>query len=205
MNSQEPPPTSRDSAVGHKDRVRVEGKCLVVTTDSVLPPVCIQSNRPLGEGDMARESLYWYPPWVAILALSGPLVIPALFLLRKRCTITYGLVPELRRRYRILRIVRIASIIIAVFVLLFLCAVWIGLPVLYPSVMLDIGLGRIAVANSIAILVVGGLGFIANVIGRPPLRVTNYHRGAFWVTGCSNEYLARIEREEHRGGACLEA
>jgi hypothetical protein len=49
-----------------------------------------------------------------------------------------------------------------------------------------------------ASIVIGILFFIALVavfIGNTPLSVTGYRGGLFWVKGCSDDFLARIETE----------
>ncbi len=183
------PENWRDSAL------RVDGRHLVVPAGTVLPPVCVKTNQPVSQADMVRASLFWCSPWVAIAALGGLLVIPALFLLGKRFTITYGLVPELRRRYRTLRIVKMAAVVSGSVTLLFACAVFVGMFVFFPSVVLDIGPGVIVKPLMIANVVGFSLLFVAILSGIRPLTVRKHRQGVFWVKGCSEEYLARLEAE----------
>ena len=147
---------------------------------------------------MVRASLFWCSPWVAILALGGPLVIPALFLLGKRFTVTYGMIPSVRRLYRIGRICKTAAAIGCFVTLLFTGAVFVGMLVFYPSVVFDIGPAEIGKGAMFVFAVGSGSGLVSLLIGSWPLSLTKYRQGMFWVDGCSEEYLARIEAEGDR-------
>ncbi|GEM_PF-1095188 len=168
----------------------VDGKYLVVSASTVLPPICVKTNQPVSQTDMIRGTFYWCSPWVAILVLGGPLVIPAIFLLKKRVSITYGLVPELRREWRVWRIAKISI------------AIAFATPTLALAGMLVI-LPLAPLATSVeSILTIGVLIIVAFVvslpalfIGNPPLTVVKHRRGLFWVKGCSAAYLARLEAE----------
>lgn len=165
---------------------------LVVSANTVLPSICIKTNQPVSQADMIRGEFYWCSPWVAILALGGPLVIPAFFLLRKRITITYGLTPELRRKWRIWRIAKIGMIGIT-----FVTPV-LALAVIFAigSLAWPVGPGLIG-ALMIVALDVSFIALLVSIfIGNPPLTAVKHRHGLFWVKGCSAAYLARMEAEK---------
>jgi hypothetical protein len=175
--------------------LRVDGRYLVVPTETVLPPVCIRTNRTVSEADMVRVSLFWCSPWVAILALGGLLVIPALFLQGRRFTVTCGMIPSVRRLYRIGRICKTAAVIGCFVTLLLTGAVFVGMFVFYPSAVLDIGPAVIGKGVMFVLAVGSGSGFVSLLIGNWPLSLAKHRQGMFWVDGCSEEYLARFEGE----------
>ncbi len=182
-------PATSSFGDGEGSSIRVEGKSLVAPTERVLPPVCVRTNRAVSEADMVQASLFWCSPWVMFTVLGGPLVIPALFLLGKRFTITYGLIPELRRRYRIWRTVKIALGVLCVCISALTGAAFAAAFAIYPSAEFNFT----AAVLVLAILVGFGGSFSVIFIGNPPLIPAKYRQGMFWVNGCSGEYLARIE------------
>jgi hypothetical protein len=71
---------------------RVDGKCLVVASGTVLPPVCVKTNQPVSEGDLVRKQFDWCSPWVALLLLVNVLVLLIVyFIVHKKCSLTFGL------------------------------------------------------------------------------------------------------------------
>lgn len=195
-NPYESPQTDCSAPENWQDSaLRVEGKHLVILTGTVLPPVCVKTNRPVSEADMVRVTLYWCSAWVAVLALGGPLVIPALFLLGRRFTVTCGMIPSVRRLYRLGRICRTAAAIGCFGTLLFTGAVFVGMLVFYPSAVLDIGPAVIGKGVVFVLAVGSGSGLVAFLVGNWPLSLAKCSRGMFWVEGCSEEYLARFEAE----------
>ena len=178
--------------------LRVEGRYLIIPEGTVLPPVCIRTNRPVSQVDMVRKTLYWCSPWAVILGVSGGiLTIPIIFLFMRRIKITYGLAPELHRKYRILRLVRSAAVI-GCFTSLVLPFLAFFVPiVLYRSELIDAAPSIIVMGKVLMVAFVVGflLMSVAILIGTGPLSLRKYRDGMFWVKGCSEEYLARIEAE----------
>ncbi len=90
-------PTVDASAELSTAKVRVEGKCLVVTSGAVLPPFCVKTNTAVQQQDYQQRRLSWCPTIVGLLILlSGLMLILIYFIVRKRCTITFGLSPALQ-------------------------------------------------------------------------------------------------------------
>jgi hypothetical protein len=163
------------SATLADEGIDVDGKHLVVCSGAVLPPFCVKTNRPVEPEDMTCRRLTWCHPLYALLILvSGLLLIILYFVVRKRCTITFGLSPEMRRRYRNRIILKLVAVIVLFFAL--------------PAA---------GAANSdVAIVIVGVLFLIAVFalfLGNSPLAVTAYDNGEFWIAGCSQEFLWRLK------------
>lgn len=174
-NPYQSPATPFAPVDGQAPSIRVDGRSLVVPTATILPPVCIKTNQPVSEADMVRRTFYWCSPWVALLILlSGCLVILAYFLVRKRFTITYGLAPDLRQRYRKWLIIK--SLAATGFFVALLMAAGVDSPL-----------------AALVFLVLFVAAIVSLFIGNAPLSVVNHRRGMFWVKGCSNEYLAQLE------------
>ena len=171
-------PTAAPSAPLSMTEVRVEGKFLVVTSDAVLPPFCVKTNRPVQPEDFQQRQLSWCPPIVALLILlSGLLLILVYIVVRKHCRIKFGLSPETRKKYRNWRIYKIIAVIALFFAFPF-------------SATLD---------NS-AVIGAVGVGFLAAVlslfIGNSPLAIARHRKGEFWISGCSMEFLAQVQSAE---------
>jgi hypothetical protein len=152
----------------------VEGNELVVRDGIKLPAVCVKTNQPVSIEDLTKEEFTWCSPWIALLfAVSGPLLIIAYFLVRKRCSMTYGLHPDFRARRRrrmTLKVMVAASLFIA---LLFL-----------PALNNDA-----VIAIAVIVLIIS---IIAIFVGNAPLRITKHSEGRFWIRGFSPEYLATL-------------
>ena len=152
----------------------VDGKCLVLVSGTILPAHCVRTNQAVTEGDMTRKRFDWAAPWVALLILVNVIVLLLVyFLVRKKCFLTFGLHPSVRRKYRN-RLLLKALIAIALFF---------AIPV------------TAAIESTAAIVVAAVLFIVAVVslfIGNSPLRVVRYREGKFWIKGFSDEYLASI-------------
>ena len=156
--------------------LRVEGKLLVVQSGAVLPPVCVKTNQPVSEYDLVTRRFTWCSPLVALLALvSGPLLILVYFVARRKCTLTFGILPTINGRYRTFRIVKIVAVFV-LFLALFLVA-----PI------------RDSTPLVMVILVLFLISVVSLCFGNSPLTVTKYRAGEYWVAGCSRDFLADIQ------------
>ena len=154
----------------------VDGKYLVVPSRTVLPPVCVRTNQPVPEDDMLSKTFDWCSPWVALLILLNVLVlIVVYFIVRKKCTLKFGLHSSIRKRYR--KRVLIKSVVAIV--------LFIAIP--FSAA------GDVA-ALPIMLLVLFIAAIVSFFIGRSPLGVAKYRDGMFWIKGCSPEFLANIEQ-----------
>ncbi|MFZ5828898.1 MAG: hypothetical protein ACOY3P_02375, partial [Planctomycetota bacterium] len=94
------------------DEPIVDGKCLVLASGTVLPPICVKTNQPISDGDMVRKRFDWCPPWIVVFVVLGPIpLILAYFLARKKIRLTYGLKREFRLKRRRLVLVKVLVMI----------------------------------------------------------------------------------------------
>ena len=156
-------------------RPSVDGECLVVTSGTVLPPVCVKTNRPLSDDDLVRKEFHWCSAWVGLLILlSGLLLILVYFVARRRCSLTFGLDPRVRRECRKRVLLKVVAAIV----------LFLAMPF---SAALDVTIVPIVV---IALFLVA---VVSLFIGNSPLSVVKYRKGLFWIKGFSSEFLARFK------------
>ncbi|HLA85693.1 MAG TPA: hypothetical protein VJL29_12955 [Thermoguttaceae bacterium] len=154
----------------------VDGKCLVLTSGTVLPPICVKSNQPVHQYDMVERHFYWCSPLVGLLILlSGPLLILVYFLARKKCSLTFGLHPELKRKYRKRMLLKVVAVIGLFFAIPFASSFE------SPAVV-------------IIALVLFLVAVVSLFIGNSPLSVVKHHRGRFWIRGFSEAFLAKFDQ-----------
>jgi len=159
--------------------IRVEGKHLIVRSDAVLPQFCVKTNEAVQQEDILQRRLSWCPPIVGLLILlSGLILIIVYFIIRKRCRITFGLSPAIRRKNRNRRIFKIGSAIILFFALPFAAAIDSTLIIVMAFVLFLVSIVLIFVGNS-------------------PLTITKHNKGEFWIFGCSKEFLSRFMQVHH--------
>ena len=162
---------------------RVDGDYLVVASGTVLPPVCVKTNQPVSQRDLVRKQFDWCSPWVALLLLVNLLVLLIVyFIVRKKCSLTFGLAPRIRRGYRTRMLVKIAIVIALLF----------AIPL---SAALD---SSVAIAISVVLFLVG---VVSLFIGNSPLRVAKHREGMFWIKGFSPEYLASFKPGSNPNGS----
>jgi hypothetical protein len=178
MNPYQSPATVSD-VISNQDTdnsPRVDGKCLMVVSGTVLPPFCIKTNQPVSKDDLIRKQFYWCSPWVGLLiVLSGLLLIAVYFIARRRCSLTFGLHRRVRDKYRRRKIFKIVATIALFFAIPFSTAV------------------DATVAPIIA-LVLFLIAVVSLFIGNSALSVVKYQKGVFWIKGFSEEFLANIKQ-----------
>jgi hypothetical protein len=150
----------------------IDGRCLVLSSGSVLPDVCVKTNQPISAEDQVTRTFYWCSPLVALWFLvSGLLVMLVYFIARKKCELTFGLSPSIKKKYRNRLLFKILAAI----------ALFFAMPVS-------------ATVNSAAVPIIVMILFIAAIVSlfvaNSPLSVARYEKGRFWVKGFSDEYLA---------------
>jgi hypothetical protein len=166
-------PDGKPFEVVQSGPMRVDGKFLVIKSGVVLPLFCVKTNAPLPESNLRKKSLTWCPHYVFVFFLfCGLLSILLYFVLRKSCSITYGLSAEVQRKYRTRLIVK-SLIAVALFVALPLTA------------------GFDETVSTVAI-VLFLISVVVLLVGNSPISVTNHQKGEFWISGCSSEFLSRI-------------
>jgi hypothetical protein len=163
---------------GTARQYRREEKQLVVKSGVVLPLYCVKTGEPITEEDLRTRTLTYSPSYVIILIVLSLLIGLIVYLIvRKKCTLTFGLSPRIRSKYR-------NRVLIALFVAI-LCVGGIFL-----SVKLDNGMLMFA---SIVLMLVS---LVVVLLGGSPLTAANHVNGRFWIKGCSRAFLDRIESGE---------
>ncbi|WP_010587866.1 hypothetical protein [Schlesneria paludicola] len=170
------PETDRDAI--HLGEVWVDGKQLVVRSNTVLPPFCIKTNEPIPESELIKKTLTWLPPaYALVLLLGGPLLLLIVYLLvRKQCVLTYGIASSIRRKRRN------RILLNCVISLLLFLAIPLTAPLKSPVPMVTALLAFIG--SIVSLLLMGS-----------QLRITKHRKGEFWISGCSADFLARFEAQ----------
>ncbi|MBN2290958.1 MAG: hypothetical protein JXM70_00950 [Pirellulales bacterium] len=150
----------------------VDGDSLIVASGTVLPEICIKTNQPVSSADMKKLTTIWYPSWIiGFFFLAGPFgLLIAYLATQKKCVLTFGLQPRIRKRYRNRLLVK--SLI--VFVLFWMMLL---------STTLDV------TGLPIVLLVLLVIAVLVAFVGNSPISIKEYRDGAFWIKGCSQEFL----------------
>jgi len=179
------PPNSSDSLSTHE--IRVDGKYLVVRSGTVLPEFCVKSNEPISRQDFQTRTLSWCSPFIGLLILlSGLVLILAYFLVRKKCTITFGMAPEKWHGYRLRRRITFVAAAALFFALLFAA-------------------GLDSTPLIIVVFVLFLVAIISLFLGNSPLAITKHRNGEFWISGCSRLFLERITSESQQGASAVDS
>ena len=158
-----------------KAQLRVDGKCLVVPSGVVLPRFCVKTNAALEPQDLKQRRLSWCPPWVALWILANVLILVLVyFMVRKQCVITFGLSPAVRTKYRNRFLFKIISVIV----------LFVAIPF---SAAFD---SPVAIVTVVILFLVA---VVSLLIGNAPLTITQHRVGEFWISGCSKEFLLRMQ------------
>lgn len=76
-----------------------DGRILVLTPGSALPPRCIKCNAPALQPQKPRK-VYWHQPWIYLLILLNVLIyLIVALIVRKQAVVAPGLCPNHRRRH----------------------------------------------------------------------------------------------------------
>jgi hypothetical protein len=152
----------------------VDGKCLVVASWTILPAVCVRTNRAVSEEDLVFDRLAWCPAWfcVVLFFVFGPLLLFAIYFgLCRKCSLWFGLQPQVKRRYRRRMQFKVAAAI-----------------ALFVATLLAGAVGARAVQTLAIVLYFGAV--VSLFIGNSPLEVVKRRGEKFWIKGFSDEFLA---------------
>lgn len=152
---------------------------LYVQNRTQLPMFCVESGVPITKEDMKVKEFHYCSPWVYLLLLLNLIVLLVVyFVVRKSCSVGFGLAPEIRQKYkkRFLYKCLFAAVSVTVFVV---------------SAILEFPIGVVVggVASLIALFL--------SVVGNLKFRVTGHEGGTFSFKGCSRDFLDQVERLEH--------
>jgi hypothetical protein len=156
----------------------IDGRDLLVTSETVLPPICVLTGELVSKRDRMRVTLTWCPHWVALLFLLGGCgIVPGYFLFRRTCVLTYALRPGIRPTWKR----RFVSGLIAATAAAIAC------------VLLAANIG---IHETPLRILLGAQAIIAAALvpfaDNPVLRAVGYRNGKFRIRGCSLLFLDRL-------------
>jgi hypothetical protein len=158
--------------------VWVDGKALVVPPGAVLPRRCVKTNEPISEKDMAAKTFTWCPRWVIIVFLFSRLLgFIVYFIARHTFKVTYGIHPDVRRKRR--NRMLISGLVCVTCIALIPVTAMLD----QPEIPVALCFGGVIVSSVILMLLAG------------QLSVKTHKKGAYWIVGCSPEFLLSIPQE----------
>ena len=154
-----------------------DGRLLVVESGALLPRRCIKTNSPVTDKDMTRREFYQFNAWWGLTIMLGVLMYVVLYYaLRKKCVLTYGIAPEVRRRYTNRLLIK------------WLIAMSLFLGFLFST----------ASNSPTAIITMLCLFLVSLIIlpfGNIPLTVKRWGDERFWIKGCGHEFLMSLSSD----------
>ena len=148
---------------------RLEGKELVVTSGSSLPPICIKSGRTY-QLTPVTVTLTYSPPWAFLI---GGVVLALVF--QKKCSITYFINSEIAAALRKRRLFGVIGICLAV------------------AVLVAAGLAEQPVVGIIGFLLALA-SLILLIRGATGLSISQHEDGTeFWIRGFHKTFFERLE------------
>jgi hypothetical protein len=125
---------------------------------------------------MRLSRLTWVSPlFLVLLLVSRLLAIILYFVIRKTCVLRWGMSHEVAKQFRGRFMIKIMVSLLLFFTLPFAIETESG-PMVFTMLALT---------------------FISTVtifLWNSPVRITKYHAGEFWLSGCSSEFLARLAK-----------
>ena len=165
---------SAESYVLPVNMILVEGKQFVCGDGMVLPARCVKTNEPLTDKEMKKHDFYWCTPVIAVAILLSPLIVILLyFILRKKCTLTFGVSAALRKRRRKVVLVK--------------CLLALGLFIAMPF-----AAGTDSTPLIVTTIILFLIAVIAIFVGNSWLRVTSFRDKKFSFRGASPEFLQSL-------------
>ena len=166
----------KESNPNTTNKIRVEDKYLVVGAAALLPAYCVKTNVPIHKEDFQQKNLVWLRPVLSLILLLSGIGLIFIRMFRKNCLIEFGLSPAVQKRYRNRRkfkVLTTAFLLIAILVAALIFEspeVWIGAMTLFA------------------------VSFVSLFFGNSPLSIAKYRKGEYWIAGCSEEFLARVDK-----------
>jgi len=158
------------------NKVRVEGKYLIVQDDTILPNRCVKTNEVV-EGKPTQKTLHWSHPALLLLILVNLLIfLIVVLVVRKKCRITYYLSEDevSKRQYRVM-----------ISVLLFFG----GIGGCIPLFVIE------QYWAALACMFLGLAGLIAAAIFNATLKIAKVKKHDIWISGACPEFLESIKAE----------
>ena len=157
----------------------IDGKFLVLTDRTALPPRCVRTNQPVSERECQTWDLPWLPLSLRIVMCVAPMfLLFAPFVVRQRCRVQAGISQSVRFRYLLRKLLA--------------CLLIVG-SLIAPVVCLAIGQTGAAVLTVVFFPFLFWGGFILLILFTSPLTIAAHSGDHFWLKGCSPEFLASLK------------
>ena len=154
--------------------IRVDGRRLVIRSDTTLPSRCIKTNEPVDHPPKTK-TLYWaHPAWLLLILVNILILLIVYLLVQKKCRLTFSISRAQQDRIRARTLVSWLVLIVGV------AAIAVGAFQNGPAVWIIFG-----VPSMVA-------GLVSAFIVSRPLHVAKEKDGEFWIAGCGKEFLDSI-------------
>jgi hypothetical protein len=156
----------------------IDGKFLVLTDRSALPPRCVRTNRPVSERECQTWDLPWLPlPLKIVMCVAPVFLLFAPYAVRQRCRVQAGISKSVRFRYLLRKLLA--------------CLLILG-SLIAPVVCLAYGWTVTALVTVLCFPFLFWGGFILLILFTSPLTIAEHKGDHFWLKGCSPEFLASL-------------
>lgn len=156
----------------------IDGKFLVLSDKTALPPRCVKSNQPVDERAYRTWDLPWMPLWLRIIMLLSPaFLLFAPFVIRRRCHLKAALSHTAWLRFFFLKLTAVL-LIIGSFVF----------PIIYATAGMDAWAFYAAIFFPIFLW--GGFAIL--ILFSSPLSIAKHKGDLFWIKGCSPAFLESL-------------
>ena len=157
----------------------IDGRFLVLTDRTALPPRCVRTNRPVSEREYHTWDLPWLPLWLKIVMCIAPaFLLFAPYVVRQRCRVQAGISKPVRFRYLLRQVIA--------------CLFILG-SIIAPPVCIAFEQVGAAMVSVILFPFLFWGGFILLILFTSPLTIQRHIGDHFWLNGCSPEFLASLK------------
>lgn len=156
----------------------IDGKFLVLTDRTALPPRCVRTNRPVSELEYHTLALPWLPGWLkVVMCVSPAFLLFAPYVVRHRCRLQVGISKQIRYHYLFRKL--LACLLIAGAFLI-------------PVLLLVLQQNGAAMATLLMFPFLFWGGFILLILFSSPLTIHEHSGDHFWLAGCSPDFLESV-------------
>lgn len=177
------------------------GQRIVGPTQIVLPEVCVRCGEDAETGKRLKKTIKWAPIWIYFLLLIHPIIFLLVFLLlHQRCKVEYSLCEGCNRnRWIKLKVFWLLMSLACIWGLycLFISfyTIFILFNSLQPSPLFNSETDLIIRAVLIAVLGIGSI--IAGIFAAAPIRVKDYQKPVFFLSGAKPAFFEAMAKRNH--------
>lgn len=161
------------SAESTSNPIWVDGKHLIVTSNTRLPKFCVKTNQQVSDAEYRKHSIKWTKE---VKGNEMLFKIISYFTNRQTCELTFGLSGQQRIKFTAIFFTKLTLMLL-------------GMIGMFAGATLHWGEGVLLGCFAICLLFMILLPF-----GNKPLAIVREEQGRFWITGCSKDFLNRLQR-----------